>query len=150
VTLGTSDSVSVKIFLVGNELRATMPYKNYVELSDLLKSDEISDSATYRLSFEKGAETILRLDRIQGLEMKPTGVRALSRRQGVTIKEIAKVMGCSYVTLVRKINKPGGIQLTLSSDRRVEMTEENFANLNLSKQQINELKVIERKRTGSS
>jgi predicted phosphoribosyltransferase len=82
--------------------------------------------------------------------MKPTGVRALSRRQGVTIKEIAKVMGCSYVTLVRKINKPGGIQLTLSSDRRVEMTEENFANLNLSKQQINELKVIERKRTGSS
>lgn len=71
---------------------------------------------------------------------------------GVTVTEICKVAPTKwkYPTLVRKVNKPGGIELEMASDRRILLSDENMKRLGLSYKQIEALKKIETKRTFST
>lgn len=144
---GAHDPVNLLVCLIGNEIRLTVPTS---EAELLIAAVERGQNGLVTIVGEKGAKTLIRPANIQAIELRPPGVRSVSKRLGVTIKEIAAITGQAYVTLVRKVNKPGGIRLDVASDRRVLCSDENFDRLNLSKEHRAKLRQIESKRAGST
>ena len=71
--------------------------------------------------------------------------------RGVSIAEICEVSKkWKYPTLVRKVNRTGGIKLEMVSARRIKLTSENFQALELTEAEILKLKKIENGRSDNN
>jgi len=140
-----NELMKMTIRLIGNDVRAAVPYSTYRELANEFK-ESAKTSPLYSFTALDGTFVVLRPSQIQAIEITPA--KTVGKMVGVTVKEIAKVTKKSYVTLVRKINKPGGIALEMESSRRILLSEQNIQQLGLSDSQLRDLKAIEAKRVG--
>ncbi|MBK8202623.1 MAG: hypothetical protein IPK68_10020 [Bdellovibrionales bacterium] len=136
-------TLSVSITIGPSTVRAQLSEDMYKELIKKVAGKE----DWIKIVNADGAE--LNLNRKEVLAVKAVEAQEfVGKAPGITVKDICKVAPTkwNYVTLVRKVNKPKGIQLEMLSERRIALTEKNISQLKLSKDEVIKLKAIERKR----
>ncbi len=87
-----STQVSVEVGLTGGHVMVNVPYSTYEEIKKKIKQ---SSKDWLSVNLENGAEFELNISAVQYLRMRPQGVRALSSKGGLTLKEIADILGAS-------------------------------------------------------
>lgn len=89
-------------------------------------------------------EIRVRLERISAIQIKPEP-QVLETLQGVSVREICDAAPdvWKYPTLVRKVNKPDGLELEMASPRRVILSEKNIDILGLSPRHVSKLRKVE-------
>lgn len=87
-------------------------------------------------------------DKVSAFETQPIKNK-ISRKAGVSIREISQVCGSPYSTLFRKVKELGLEKADLPDGRRLATSDGNFDALELSKADRQKLRALEQKRTGS-
>lgn len=95
-----------------------------------------------------GSTATILLEAVSAIQVK-ADVARLGNLEGVSVKDVCRVAPemWKYPTLVRKVNKPGGIELEMASERRIKLSKANIESLGLMPEHVAALKKIESERT---
>jgi len=129
-------AVKIEIGFNGNKLNLDLPFKDYLSLSEYIK---MTSKGWYQIALDRNSFTDIDVSQVLYIKMRSSEVKALTKRDGYTLKSICKVMGVNYDVFRQKI-KAEGIELDRGTERRILLTPRTITNLNLSQSQISKIK----------